>query len=517
MRELDKSKIREILARPNGSEILAERKNEAMDGAWELFMEEKNAAACAFLCAAAKSPQARADMNARLGDRLSLHGMLESEDVKLRKNVARLMGRLGDARDAEPLMAALTREERRIARPSMLLSLGALKGDAVARFLADYRPQPAGSADSAKHYNEEQEALKMARRSCQDVRRHAFTGLKRAHELEIRTPDGMAHVTAAELKDLGLEPYNVRGGFLHVKTKDWDRLFLARSFKEALFPIFRGAGPECADIALKAKGPLTALLEECAQGEPPYGYRVEVRGFSDRGEVSRKLASALDGQSLINSPSRYDAELRIEKRGRMVDVYVKLTCYEDTRFRYRVGSVPASIHPATAAAVLGYASKYREEGARVLDPCCGSGTLLIERELLSPCISLTGVDIDGEALEIARRNAQAAGSEARFIRCDCAKYKTKELYDEIVCNLPFGNRVGSHQDNERLYAAILDNIPAWLRPGGFALMYTMEFTLLKRLVRERPCLSMLAQSRTEAGGLTPGVFILGYNAPLGIQ
>ena len=258
-------------------------------------------------------------------------------------------------------------------------------------------------------------------------------------------------------------------------------------------------------------------MEECAQGEPPYGYRVEVRGFSDRGEVSRKLASALDGQSLINSPSRYDAELRIEKRGRMVDVYIKLTCYEDTRFRYRVGSVPASIHPATAAAVLGYASKYREEGARVLDPCCGSGTLLIERELLSPCISLTGVDIDGEALEIARRNAQAAGSEARFIRCDCAKYKTKELYDEIVCNLPFGNRVGSHQDNERLYAAILDNIPAWLRPGGFALMYTMEFTLLKRLVRERPCLSMLAQSRTEAGGLTPGVFILGYNAPLGIQ
>lgn len=47
--------------------------------------------------------------------------------------------------------------------------------------------------------------------------------------------------------------------------------------------------------------------------------------------------------------------------------------------------------------------------------------------------------------------------------------------------MPFGNRVGTHKNNERLYAAMLDKLPEWLMPGGVALLYTMEFTLLKNL------------------------------------
>ena len=51
---------------------------------------------------------------------------------------------------------------------------------------------------------------------------------------------------------------------------------------------------------------------------------------------------------------------------------------------------------------------------------------------------------------------------------------------------------------------MLDKLPEWLMPGGVALLYTMEFTLLKKLVRERPGLTLITETRTEAGGLLHG-------------
>ena len=51
-----------------------------------------------------------------------------------------------------------------------------------------------------------------------------------------------------------------------------------------------------------------------------------------------------------------------------------------------------------------------------------------------------------------------------------------------------------------------------MKKGGVAILYTMEFTLLKRLIREQGArVTLLSQSRTEAGGLTPMIFILRVN------
>ena len=138
----------------------------------------------------------------------------------------------------------------------------------------------------------------------------------------------------------------------------------------------------------------------------------------------------------------------------------------------------------------------------------GSGALLIEREKLAPAASLTGVDIAHRAIDIARKNAENAGSKAKFICNDMLRFEAKRPYDEIVANLPFGNRVGTHANNERLYAGLLDRLPQWLNEDGVAILYTMEFTLLKKLIRERPKLKLVTETRTEAGGLMPGIFII---------
>ena len=80
--------------------------------------------------------------------------------------------------------------------------------------------------------------------------------------------------------------------------------------------------------------------------------------------------------------------------------------------------------------------------------------------------------------------------------------------DEIWANLPFGNRVGNHAYNVRLYQGLVQRLPAWLAPGGIAVLYTMEGKLLRQCLAAAPPLTLLEEHRVEAGGLEPKVLIV---------
>ena len=56
-----------------------------------------------------------------------------------------------------------------------------------------------------------------------------------------------------------------------------------------------------------------------------------------------------------------------------------------------------------AAIMLNEVSKYLKENSSILDPFCGTGTMLIERSYLSSC-KLYGVDINKEAIEPYREH-----------------------------------------------------------------------------------------------------------------
>ena len=138
--------------------------------------------------------------------------------------------------------------------------------------------------------------------------------------------------------------------------------------------------------------------------------------------------------------------------------------------------------------------------------------MLIERSKLSPCSKLTGVDITPKALEAAKANIIAADADIELVCKDCIKFRAEAPYDEVITNMPFGNRVGSHINNTRLYSDFVDMLPKWLKDGGIAILYTMEYTLLKRTIAMHEELELVARAKTEAGGLIPGIFILRYNA-----
>ena len=484
----------------------------AFEAAWELFALEGNAAACGLLSSIAKKKQYRDETNLRLGDREMIRSALLSSDTKLRKNAARLAGALKDPSDAAPLADALYREQRRLVRPSVILALGAIGTEEAKRALTGYRIEPPADDGERKHFNDEQEALRLALSRLEAPPARSFAGFSSLIDVELRSAKNLGAQLAQELDELGFSVKKAWNDGALVAVTDPVPLFEARCFSEMLIPIRKNVPFNVKDVAAAAKGAMLKLLSSSCGGGEPYGYRIDVRGMdAARPDFIKNLANALDGGGLKNSPSAYDAELRVERYKETCRLYLKLYMIQDSRFNYRVGSLPASMHPATAAAILRLASSSLRTNARVLDPFCGSGTMLIEREKLSRCSALTGVDITPKALDIAVKNAEAAKAHIEFICKDCLKFRASEPYDEVISNLPFGNRVGTHSSNERLYAGLLPKLGEWLRPGGVAVLYTMEFTLMKRLVAENPHLELIRQSRTEAGGLTPGVFILKKN------
>ncbi len=504
MQQLSTDKVRNLLAQPNGADKLNEKPESALQAAWELFALEGNAAACGFLCACIKKKAIKENIALRLSeDRSPLYAALKSEASKMRKNAARLCGALGNPEDEAALIEALKQEDTRYVRPSLILALGAVGGAEATKTLMNYIVEDG----DPKHMSAEKEALMMARARCIHVEEHHFCAPKKAMDVELRAPKWLSEELAYELREIGFTPRRVFTEAVTVKTSDIEGLYKARSFFEILFPL--GKCDKTITSITEAAAPFSALLESCHDGKPPFAYRIEIKGTTaDRAGLAKALATKLDDEKLHNAPSDYEAELRVEIGAKNVKLYAKLYTIKDTRFSYRKEALPASIHPATAAAVIRTAREYMKADARVLDICCGSGTMLFEREKYMPCATLTGVDIAHKAIDAARENAKEGESKAKFIVNDALRFKADRPFDEIISNLPFGNRVGSHDENKVLYAGILERLPEWLNKDGVAVLYTMEFTLLKKLLKTHEELELMAQAKTDAGGLMPGIFII---------
>ncbi|HWQ58512.1 MAG TPA: HemK/PrmC family methyltransferase, partial [Clostridia bacterium] len=72
---------------------------------------------------------------------------------------------------------------------------------------------------------------------------------------------------------------------------------------------------------------------------------------------------------------------------------------------------------------------------RCLDLCCGSGCVGISLAKLCGA-DATLADVDGEALSLARENADLNGVRAQFVQSDLFA-NIRERYDLIACNPPY--------------------------------------------------------------------------------
>lgn len=428
---------------------------------------------------------------------------LTLEDAKTRKNAALLLGDLGEASAAEALFTAYEKEEKRFVKSAYLKALEQCGCRTYLASLKERREvllREERTPENEKHIREELEALNAVIYKEEPHKKHAFTGWETFVDVILTTQKDFQEVTRAQV--LEAETSVLKAG-VKVKRGKLKDLISIRTFREILFPLNlkEEVKRESAGEAL-VRSNLLGILEELHEGEGPYLFRIECKSkmsLEERSRFTKKLAAdleALTGGRLVNSTSDYEAELRlIETKNGGFYPLLKLYTIPDRRFSYRKCSVAASLQPGKAALLMELARPWLKEGARVLDPFCGVGTLLLERNYLSHADTLYGVDSFGEAIMGARENAQIAGVPAHFVNRDFFTFGHEYRFDELVTDFPSkGRNLGSH-DIEMLYQRFFDKAGELLKPGAHLFLYSHDRGFVKAGLRAHREMKLLGEWR----------------------
>ncbi len=169
---------------------------------------------------------------------------------------------------------------------------------------------------------------------------------------------------------------------------------------------------------------------------------------------------------------------------------------------YRVTGSEAPLKETLAAALV-LLSRWKPD-ITLIDPFCGSGTIPIEAAMIGQNIApgmnrnfvsekwpgipqemwrearrethdradyeraldLSGTDINSDLIDIARKNAFEAGvdQQIHFQTRPFAELSSKKKYGKIICNPPYGERLGSLKEADKLYKTmgkIFRNLDTW--------------------------------------------------------
>ena len=213
----------------------------------------------------------------------------------------------------------------------------------------------------------------------------------------------------------------------------------------------------------------------------------DIQSIVKKAVVESLKKSYLETGLLKEDKEKYPIYVFIHKDKVTLTIDTSGTALHKRGYRERANKAP--IRETLAAAIMELVPW--RPGRTLVDPMCGSGTLLIEaamkginkapgmnREFISEKwrtmdkkiwwdvrreayaqmneevdFKIYGYDIDEEALEIARENAEIAGvaDYIEFRYGDATEFTSDEEYGFIVTNPPYGERLGEKKEVEELY------------------------------------------------------------------
>ena len=433
----------------------------------------------------------------RDGDYKEILTLLHHEDAKTRKNAALLMGELALQEFLDPLFEAYCTEEQLFIRSSYLQAMKTL----------DYRnyvdifknkmtelSQISMDDGNRKHITEEMRALSDLIVEMEGVKMHPFTGYHEESDLILMTNRRHMEATMESLNEITVldrSSIKMMSAGIRLSESCLDQILPIRTYQEMLFlvPGMKTCemNPESAANTI-VNSSLMKFLMTRHEGSAPFYFRVELKSkmpFDKKSAFVKKLSAQveqLSKRTLINTTSQYEFEIRlIENKESNCNVMVKLYTIPDERFAYRREVIPTSIKPSNAALLVALAKKHMVADACVLDPFCGVGTMLIERQKQIPANTSYGIDRNPAAITGARRNTEAAEQMIHFINKDYFDFTHEYLFDEIFTNMPFA--IGHTMEDEihEIYERFFEKSAEHLKKNGIVIMYSHNKEYVRKM------------------------------------
>lgn len=265
--------------------------------------------------------------------------------------------------------------------------------------------------------------------------------------------------------------------------------------------------------ALAEALPLRAGLAQCARLRPIGRHPlfsvtanfVGRRNYS-ADEIKGAVSAGIEaGQGWRYTPDDREAELNVRLFIEQTEALIGLRLGAAPLHRrgYKQEQRPGSLKPTVAAAMLELLRL--QPGERLLDPCCGAGTILIEAGRRGALVQ--GGDMDAEAVSASLANGASAGVGLAVERWDARSLPLPGgAVQAVACNLPWdrqtaikgaagGGAAGDETDKEggkegdmgidrevdeaTFYADVCAEMERVLIPGGRLALLTNRPELLR--------------------------------------
>lgn len=195
-------------------------------------------------------------------------------------------------------------------------------------------------------------------------------------------------------------------------------------------------------------------------------------------EIKEACAAGIirgEGWAYSEKDEEADLNVRVFIEGETALIGLRLGAVPVSKRLYKQQNIPGSLKPTVAAALAMLAQV--EPGMRVVDPCCGAGTILIEAQDYG--IWAWGGDNALPAVTAARRNAAEARVTVDLHQWDAGWLPLASgSMDRVISNLPWGREVTNVPNLAGFYQQVCAEIERVLAPGGRAALLTNQPELL---------------------------------------
>ena len=230
-------------------------------------------------------------------------------------------------------------------------------------------------------------------------------------------------------------------------------------------------------------------------------------------DVQRVAGAALVGKyGTAVDLTGYEVDVRVDVVHERCWVGVQLTRTRLSKRQERVYTPMAALKTVVAYAMLRFARPDEGTGG-LLDPFCGSGTILIEAAQSFPDLPLYGSDAFAKPVQGTAENLAAMGLTERVQLTQADARDLREHYQPgsmraIVTNPPFGVRLGRRADFRHLYSSFLQGAHRILEPGGRLVVLVGRRRAFNFILDKVGGFHLAHVRIVETGGIYPAIFVL---------
>lgn len=202
----------------------------------------------------------------------------------------------------------------------------------------------------------------------------------------------------------------------------------------------------------------------------------------------------------------FAVELRVDVVDDLCTVNLARTQQSLSNRHARTQSHPAALRANIAYAALRLAQLDGAE--RLLDPFCGSGTILLEAAEVWPQLELVGCDSHEQAATGAQTNLAAAGWAGRaqvLNRNSLDGLEDLGTFDAVVANPPFGRRLNRAMDFPSFYRRLFEAMKPLLRPGARLIFLADRNGAVNHGLRAAGGFQLRRQRLLQMGGVWPSI------------